>query len=40
MRKPESVEIVAIAVPVLAEMVAVVMFIAMIAVFAALRCGA
>lgn len=40
MRKPDPVEIVAIAVPVIAEAVAVVLFIAMIAVIAALRSGA
>jgi hypothetical protein len=40
MRKPDPVEIVAIAIPVIAEAVAVVLFIAMIAVWAALRAGA
>lgn len=40
MRKPDPVEIVAIAIPILVEAVAVVLFIAMIAVFAALRAGA
>jgi len=40
MRKPDPVEIVAVAVPVLAEAVAVVLFIGMIAVYAALKAGA
>ena len=40
MRKVDPVEIVAIAIPVLVEAVAVVLFIAMVAVFAALKSGA
>lgn len=40
MRKPEPVEVQAIAVPVLAEVAAVVLFLAMIAVWAALASGA
>ena len=40
MRKPDPVEIIAIAIPVLAEAVAVVIFISMIAVYAALKAGA
>jgi hypothetical protein len=40
MRKPDPVEIVAIAIPVIAEAVAVVLFIGMIAVWAAIRAGA
>lgn len=40
MRKPDPVEIVAIAVPVLAEAVAVVLFISMCAVWLAVRAGA
>lgn len=39
MRRPEPVEIVAIAVPVLIEIAAVVLFICMIAVWAALASG-
>lgn len=40
MVRPDPVEIVAIAIPVLAEIVAVVLFIACIAVWAAIRAGA
>lgn len=40
MKRPDPVEIVAVAAPVLAEVVAVVLFIGMIAVIAALRSGA
>lgn len=40
MRRPDPVEVVAIAVPVLCEIVAIVLFVAMIAVWAALRAGA
>ncbi len=40
MRKPDPVEIVAVAVPVLAEAIAVTLFIGMIAVYAALFAGA
>jgi hypothetical protein len=40
MRKPDPVEIVAIAVPVLAEAVAVILFIGMCAVWLAVRAGA
>lgn len=39
-KRPDPVEIVAIAVPVLAEVVSVVLFISSIAVFLALRAGA
>lgn len=40
MRKPDPVEIVAVAVPVLAEALAVILFISMCAVLVALRAGA
>lgn len=40
MRKVDPVEIVAIALPVIAEVVAIVLFLGMIAVWAALRAGA
>lgn len=40
MKRPEPVEIVAIALPVALEVVAVCMFLGMIAVFAALASGA
>lgn len=40
MRKPDPVEIVAVAAPVLAEAVAVVLFIGMCAVWLAVRAGA
>jgi hypothetical protein len=39
MRKPDPVEIVAVVVPVLAEVVAVILFIAMIATWAAIVRG-
>jgi hypothetical protein len=40
MRKPDPVEIVAVGLPVLAEVVSVSLFIAFIALVAALWCGA
>ncbi|WP_256464758.1 hypothetical protein [Bradyrhizobium sp. 168] len=40
MRKPDPVEVVAIAIPVLAEAISVLLFISMIAVWVALRAGA
>jgi hypothetical protein len=40
MRKVDPVEIVAITLPVIAEVVAIVLFLGMIAVWAALRAGA
>lgn len=40
MRKPDPVDLVAVGIPVLAEAVAVILFIGMIAVWAALRAGA
>jgi hypothetical protein len=40
MRRPDPVEIVAITIPVLAEVVSLVLFLGMITVFVALRAGA